>query len=53
MNITKIDKDEEIEQHFYDGKQNRIQLHHGEPNNKHIKIKQTSKLPTKKINENI
>ena len=43
-NSTKINKDKETEQHFYDGKQNRIQLnkttiHFGEPNNKHIQIK--------------
>ena len=57
-----------IEQHFfgdaenrhehywkteYDGTQNRTQLHFGETSNEHIQIKQTSKLPTKKVNENI
>ena len=30
------------EQHLYDGTQNRIQLHFGKPNNKHIQIKQRS-----------
>ena len=41
------------EHHFYDGLQNRTQLHFREPSNKHKQIQQTSKLPTKKINENI
>ena len=31
----------------------RIQLHFGEPSNKRIQIKQASKLPTKKVTENI
>ena len=63
INIAKIDKYKETEQHFYDGAQNRheitdidkykkteqlfcdrtqnrIQLHFGEPRNKHIQIHQ-------------
>ena len=38
MNITEIDKCKNNEQHFYDETQNRIELHFGEPNNKHIQI---------------
>ena len=57
MNITEIDKYKKSEQHFYDRTPNRIQLHFGEPNDKHIQIQQkeqqTSRLPTKKVNENI
>ena len=34
MNITEIDKYKNSEQHFFDGTQNMIQLHIGEPNNK-------------------
>ena len=45
MNITEIDKYKETEQHFYDGTQNRIQLHFSEPNNKHIQIQQSSSKP--------
>ena len=41
------------EQHFYEGTLNRTQLHFGQTSNKHIQIKQTSKPPTKKVNENI
>ena len=37
----------------YRGRQNRTQLHFGETSNEHIQIKQTSKLPTKKVSENI
>ena len=33
------------EQHFYHGTQSRIQLHYGEPNNKHIQIQQRSNKP--------
>ena len=45
MNITEIEKYKKSEQHFYDGRQNRIQLHFGEPNNKHIQIQQRSNKP--------
>ena len=41
-NITKIDKYKKNEQHFYGGAQNRIQLHFGEPSNKHKQIQQRS-----------
>ena len=40
MSITEIDKYKKTEQHFYDGTQNRIQKHFGEPNNKRIQIQQ-------------
>ena len=33
------------EQHFYQGTQNRIQLHFGEPNNKHMQMQQRSNRP--------
>ena len=33
--------------------QNRVQLPLRKPNNKNVQMKQTSKLPTKKVNENI
>ena len=38
MNIIEIDKYKKSEQHFYDGKQNRIQLHF----DKHMQIQQRS-----------
>ena len=34
MNITEIHKYKKTEQHIYNGTQNRIQLHFGEPSNK-------------------
>ena len=42
INITEIDKYIKTERHFYDGTQNRIQLHSGEPNNRYIQIQQRS-----------
>ena len=45
MNITEIDRYKKTEQHFYNGTQSRIQLHFGEPNNKHIRIQQRSNKP--------
>ena len=63
MNITKYKKInflEEIQNRHerywkteHDGTQNRTQLHFGETSNEHMQIKQTLKLPTKKVNENI
>ena len=44
---------QKTEQYFYKGTLSRIQLHFGEPSNKRIQIKQASKLPTKKVTENI
>ena len=41
------------EHHFYDGTLKRTQLNSGESNNKHIQIQQTSKFPTKKVQENV
>ena len=41
-NITKIDKYKKTEQHFYDRAQDKIQLHFGEPRNKHTHIQQNS-----------
>ena len=45
MKITENDKYKKTEQHFYDETQNRIQLHFGEPNNKHIPMQQRSNKP--------
>ena len=45
MNITKINKYTKTEQHFYDGAQNRTQLHFGEPSNKHTQIQQRINKP--------
>ena len=65
MNITKIEKNTKTDhdrtlnryEHYWktehDGTQNRTQLHFGETSNEHIQIRQTSKLPTKKVNENL
>ena len=47
MNITKRLTSTPMTEH------KTIQLHFGEPNNNHIQVKQTSKLPTKKVYENI
>ena len=41
-NITRIDKYKKTEQYFYDGAQNRTQVHFGEPSNKHTQIQQRS-----------
>ena len=41
-NITKINKYKNTEQHFYNGAQNRTQLHFGKPDNKHQQIQQSS-----------
>ena len=38
---------------FYKGALSRIQLHFREPSNKHIEIKQTSKLTKNMVSENI
>ena len=45
MNITEIDEYKNSEQHFFDGTQNRIQLHIGEPNNKLVQTQQRSDKP--------
>ena len=53
MNITEIDKYKKTEQFFYDGIHNRIQLHFGEPNNKHIQIQQRSNKPQNSVQKRL
>ena len=41
-NITKIDKYKKTEPRFYEGAQNKTQLHFDEPSNKYTQIRQRS-----------
>ena len=45
--LLKLTNTKKTEQHFYDGAQNRTQLHFGKPDNKHTQIQQGSNKPQK------